>query len=112
MNVIEYTKSLVGETLNYFVYIVKCSDSTLYTGYTSNLEQRIKQHNSGSQGAKYTKTRRPVKLVFVEIYQSQREAIRREIAIKKRSREEKLNLIKLSPIKPPIFYDTEKNHSK
>ena len=101
---------MVGETLNYFVYIVKCADNTLYTGYTSNLEQRIKQHNSGSQGARYTKTRRPVKLVFVEIYQTQREAIRREIVIKKRSREEKLNLIKLSIIKPPVFYNVKNDN--
>lgn len=92
--------------------MVRCSDNTLYTGYTSNLEQRLKQHNSGSQGARYTKTRRPVKLVFVEIYQSQREAIRRELAIKKRSREEKLNLIKLSPVKPPLFYDAESGNSE
>lgn len=112
MNAIEYTKSLVGETLNYFVYMVKCADNTLYTGYTSNLEQRLKQHNSGSQGARYTRTRRPVKLVFVEIYQSQREAIKRELAIKKRSREEKLNLIKLSPIKPPVSYNAKKDNSE
>ncbi len=110
MNVIEYTRSLVVETLTYFVYIVKCVDNTLYTGYTSNLEQRIKQHNSGSQGARYTKTRRPVKLVFVEIFQTQSEAIKREIAIKKRSREEKLNLIKLSPVKPPAFYNAKNDN--
>jgi len=111
LNVIEYTKSLVVETLTYFVYIVKCVDNTLYTGYTSNLEQRIKQHNSGSQGARYTKTRRPVKLVFVEIFQTQSEAIKREIAIKKRSREEKLNLIKLSNVKPPAFYNAKSDNS-
>ena len=112
MNPIEYTKSLVGETLNYFVYIVKCSDNTLYTGYTSNLEQRYEYQPHGYSGGRYTRTRRPVTLVFVEIFQSQREAIKRELAIKKRSREEKLNLIKLSPIKPPVFHDAENDNSE
>ena len=83
--------------------MVKCSDNTLYTGYTSNLEQRLKQHNSKSQGARYTRTRRPVKLVFIEIVSTQKEAILREIAIKKLTREEKLNLVKLSPFKPSDF---------
>ena len=92
--------------------MVKCADSTLYTGYTSNLEQRMKQHNSRSQGARYTRTRRPVKLVFVEIFSTQKEAIHREIAIKKLTRDEKLNLIKLSPIKPPESYSSEKNQSE
>ena len=91
--------------------MVKCADSTLYTGYTSNLEQRMKQHNSRSQGARYTRTRRPVKLVFVEVFSTQKEAIYREIAIKKLTRDEKLNLIKLSPIKPPESYSSENNQS-
>ena len=51
----------------YFVYLLKCADDTLYCGYTNNLEERIKSHNSSEKGAKYTKTRRPVNLYYFEI---------------------------------------------
>ncbi|MBD3188998.1 MAG: GIY-YIG nuclease family protein [Candidatus Heimdallarchaeota archaeon] len=73
--------------------MVTCSDDTIYTGYTANLSQRIKQHNAG-KGARYTRSRRPVKLSYVEIFSSQRKALRRERALKKISRKEKLALIK------------------
>ena len=75
--------------------MVTCADGTIYTGYTRDIAKRLKEHNSGSHGAKYTKTRRPVKLSFVEIHPTQRSAMRREIELKKYSRDEKLNLIKL-----------------
>lgn len=78
----------------YFVYMVKCSDNTLYTGYTKDLVKRVQQHNSGSKGARYTRTRRPVKLVYYELFKKQREAIRRERAIKSLSRVKKLELVK------------------
>jgi len=73
--------------------MVTCSDGTIYTGYTKDLLKRLKQHNSGSKGARYTKTRRPVKLSFVEIVQTQKDAILRELELKRLPRERKLDLI-------------------
>jgi putative endonuclease len=75
-----------------FTYIVRCSDGTLYAGWTNHLEKRMKAHNSGS-GAKYTRTRRPVELVYYEEFETKEEAMRREYAIKQLSRQEKLKLI-------------------
>lgn len=78
----------------YFVYIVRCADDTLYTGIATELERRIEEHNSSGKGAKYTRTRRPVVLVYHESYETRSEASRREYQIKKRmSRKEKLLLI-------------------
>lgn len=78
----------------FYTYILECSDGSLYTGYTVNLEKRLREHNSGKSGAKYTRSRRPCKLVYFEEYQTKQEAMRREVAIKKLSRKEKLDLIK------------------
>lgn len=75
-----------------YVYILKCSDNTLYTGWTTSLERRLKAHNNG-KGAKYTKPRLPVEIVYFEEFQDKKEAMKREYAIKQLSREEKLNLI-------------------
>lgn len=75
-----------------YVYILKCSDNTLYTGWTTSLEKRLKAHNSG-KGAKYTKPRLPVEIVYFEEFQDKKDAMKREYAIKQLSREEKLNLI-------------------
>ena len=77
---------------NNFTYIVRCSDDTLYTGWTTNLEKRILAHNSG-KGAKYTKTRLPVTLVYHEMFASKSEAMKREYEIKQLSRTKKLELI-------------------
>ena len=74
-------------------YILLCSDGTLYTGWTNNIENRVSTHNAG-KGAKYTKARRPVKLLHVEYYPTKEEAMSREFAIKQLSRAEKLHLIK------------------
>lgn len=74
-----------------FVYILECSDGTLYTGWTNNLEKRINTHNKG-KGAKYTRCRLPVKLLYYEEYEDKALAQRREYAIKQLSREEKLLL--------------------
>lgn len=79
--------------LIYFVYIVQCADDTFYTGYTSNLTKRLEQHNSTKQGARYTRMRRPVKLVYYEKFQTQIKAMKREREIKGLSREKKLQLI-------------------
>ena len=75
-----------------YTYIVKCSDETLYTGWTNNLKKRLEAHNSG-KGAKYTKNRRPVELVYFEEHDTKQEAMKREYAIKQLSRQTKLALI-------------------
>ncbi len=75
-----------------YVYILRCSDGTLYTGWTNNLERRLEAHNSG-EGAKYTRSRRPVELVYSEAYVTKSEAMSREAEIKKMRRAEKLMLI-------------------
>lgn len=80
-----------GGIMNY-IYIVECSDGSLYTGWTNNVEKRLKAHNEG-KGAKYTKGRGPVKLVHVEEFATKEEAMRREYEIKQMSREEKKRLI-------------------
>ncbi|MEA1892058.1 MAG: GIY-YIG nuclease family protein [Campylobacterota bacterium] len=77
----------------YFVYILQCSDSTLYTGITTNIKRRIDEHNNSDKGAKYTRTRRPVKLVYRERCEDRSSASKREYAIKKLTREKKLELI-------------------
>ena len=76
-----------------YVYILRCSDDSLYTGWTNNLEKRIKAHSNG-KGAKYTKARLPVELVYFEEFEDKIQAMRREYAIKKLTRKEKLLLIK------------------
>ena len=75
-----------------FTYIVECSDHTLYTGWTNDLEKRITAHNEG-KGAKYTKTRRPVRLVYFETFATKKEAMSREYRIKRLSRRKKQQLI-------------------
>lgn len=79
--------------MEHIVYIVRCSDDTLYTGYTTDLEKRITEHNSDIRGAKYTKARRPVTLVYSETFSTKSEALKREHALKKLTRAEKLSLI-------------------
>ena len=78
-----------------YTYIVKCSDGSLYTGWTNNLEKRIKDHNAG-RGAKYTTARRPVVLVYKEEFPTKQEAMKREWEIKRLSRKEKLSMIENS----------------
>ena len=80
---------------DWFVYILECNDKTLYTGITNNLEKRLGQHNSDTEGAKYTRPRRPVKFVYREEQANRSEATKREMAIKKLSRLDKLNLINM-----------------
>lgn len=76
----------------WFVYIVQCEDSSLYCGITNDLEERVKAHNKGA-GAKYTKYRRPVSLVWSEPSLDRSTASKRECQVKKLSRKEKLELI-------------------
>lgn len=75
-----------------YVYILRCSDDTLYCGWTNDLEARVTAHNSG-RGAKYTRSRLPAELVYSEEYESRSEAMSREWYIKRLSRSEKLELI-------------------
>ncbi len=75
------------------VYIVECADGTLYTGWTKDVEARIASHNSGA-GAKYTRGRLPVRLLYSETYSTKGEALKREHEIKKLSRLRKLELVK------------------
>ncbi|GAB6169045.1 GIY-YIG nuclease family protein [Clostridium carnis] len=75
-----------------YVYILKCSDDTLYTGWTNDLKKRLKVHNSG-QGAKYTRARLPVELLYFEEFLDKKDAMKREYEIKKLSRKEKISLI-------------------
>ncbi len=76
----------------YYTYIVRCGDGSLYTGFTTDLSARIAKHNAG-KGAKYTKSRLPVELVYFETHESEHDARSREWHIKKQSREEKITLI-------------------
>lgn len=75
-----------------YTYIVQCSDGSLYTGWTNDLEKRIKAHNAG-KGAKYTKSRRPVVLVYYEEFSTKEEAMHREWEIKRMSRQQKMKMI-------------------
>ena len=74
-----------------YVYILRCNDETLYTGYTNNLKNRIKVHNNG-KGAKYTRCRLPVRVVYYEEYETKSEAMKREYAIKRFRRIDKIKL--------------------
>ena len=92
--------------MSHFVYILRCADKTLYTGYTTDIDKRLKEHNGKgvtptelSAGAKYTRSRRPVKLVYQETFESKGEALSREYAIKQLDRTKKLALIKSAKAK-------------
>jgi putative endonuclease len=78
---------------NHCCYIVICGDNTLYCGYSNDVEKRVSNHNKGV-GAKYTKTRLPVKLVYTECFDTKSDAMKREYQIKQLTRQQKLNLIK------------------
>ena len=78
----------------YYVYIVQCTDATLYTGIATELARRVEEHNHSDKGAKYTRARRPVTLVYHETFENRSTASKREYEIKKRmSRSQKLKLI-------------------
>lgn len=75
-----------------YTYLLECADGSIYCGWTTCLTARLRSHNEG-RGAKYTKSRRPVRLVYYEEFETKQEAMRREAAIKKLSRRDKLILI-------------------
>lgn len=77
----------------FYVYLLRCKDGSLYCGYTNNLERRIFDHNNSNTGAKYTKNKRPVVLVYKEEFNTKSAALRREIEIKKMTKSQKENII-------------------
>ncbi len=77
--------------MSFCVYILLCHDGSFYTGYTKNLDERTKQHQNG-KGAKYTKTHKPEKLAYVELFDTRSKAMKREREIKKLNHQQKLNL--------------------
>lgn len=83
----------------YYCYILECADGTLYTGWTTDPERRLREHRAG-RGADYTRSRRPLRMVFLETHESRRSAMRREIQIKRRGRQHKLALIDSQPDDP------------
>lgn len=89
---IQYISKLKISEMSHYIYILECSDGSLYTGYTTDVDRRVKEHNKG-KGAKYTKGRTPVELKYKEEYDTQSEAMSREYEIKQMSREKKEQLI-------------------
>jgi len=81
----------------YYIYILKCADNTLYTGITTELERRVEEHNHSDKGAKYTRLRRPVVLIYSEKHEDRSSASKREYEIKKKmTRAQKLKMIEES----------------
>lgn len=81
-----------SEAARFYAYMLRCADGTIYSGYTTDPYRRAAVHNSG-RGAKYTRSRLPVELVYVESFPTKRDALKREIALKKLSHAEKISLI-------------------
>ncbi len=81
------------ESQQNYVYMLRCSDDSLYTGWTNDLDKRVKSHQSGN-GGRYTRAHRPVELVYHEVYATRHEAMRREWEIKHMTKEQKENLIR------------------
>ena len=83
-----------------YAYLLKCSDGSLYAGWTNDPERRLKAHNSGT-ASKYTRSRRPVEMVYLEEFETKSEAMKREAALKMMTREQKLELVKSCKQKEP-----------
>jgi putative endonuclease len=88
---VPYTASMKAE--HWYVYILKCADGTLYTGVTTDVARRVEEHNEGELGAKYTRAKRPVVLAYQEAHASRSIACKREAALKRLTRTQKLALI-------------------
>ncbi len=82
----------------YFIYMLLCNDETIYTGITNDIARRVLDHNTSLRAAKYTRSRRPVHLVYTEEVRTKGEALKREAVLKKMTRDQKLILIKESKI--------------
>ena len=85
--------AIKGPMKIWYLYVVRCGDDTLYTGITTDLARRLNEHNTSKRGAKYTKTRRPINLVYYELYQSRSNAQKAEHKFKKLTREQKEKII-------------------
>jgi putative endonuclease len=81
-----------GDSAGHYVYVIECADGSLYTGYTTDVQRRVREHDAGD-GAKYTRGRTPVELVYSEAFDSKSEAMSREYEIKQLSRTEKERLV-------------------
>lgn len=79
--------------IKHYVYMLRCSDGSLYTGYSTDPIRRLSEHNNSSKGSKYTRSRRPCVLVHLEIYDTKSEALKRECQIKKLNKKEKEGLV-------------------
>jgi len=82
----------------FYVYVLQCADGTFYVGFTTNIEKRVSAHNHLKSAAHYTKIRRPVKLLYSEQFKTKSEALRREHAIKKMTREKKIALTTITEL--------------
>jgi putative endonuclease len=91
----------------HYVYIVECADKTLYVGCTNDIKRRIYRHNHSKSGAKYTRIRRPVVLMYQEKYPTLGEALTREHDIKKMKRENKIKLIETNPVNKADIEETQ-----
>lgn len=89
--------------MKYCVYILKCADGTFYIGSTNNLSKRVHAHNALKSGAHYTKIRRPVVLKYVEIAKTKRKALKRERALKKLTKKEKIKLLTLVKFRNNLY---------
>jgi putative endonuclease len=78
--------------MTYYVYVILCTDGSFYTGYTKNIDTRIKLHESG-KGARYTRMHKPQKIAYLELFDTRAQAMKREKAIKRLTHQQKLNLI-------------------
>jgi len=96
--------------MQWFVYIVECNDNTLYTGITNNIELRIQKHNT-KKGAKYTKARLPVKLIYNQECASKSAALKEEYRIKQLTKKEKLELIRNCNQTTPIYEQGSTNNN-
>lgn len=92
----------------YYLYILKCNDTTLYTGITTDVTRRVKEHNTSKRAAKYTSLRRPVELVFFKKCIDRSEAIKEELRIKKLTRIKKLEIISKTKSEPRKVRSVEK----
>lgn len=104
-------KKICKEEPQSFVYMVRCSDGSLYTGWTTDMAGRLSAHNSG-KGAKYTRSRGPVELVYAEKTGSRTEALQREAGIKKLKRAEKLELLKSPHNMAAAFREMNHDHGE
>lgn len=80
-------------TSKWVMYVLECSDFTLYTGITTDISRRINEHNMTSKGAKYTRSRRPVSVIYTEEFENRSSATRAELRFKKLTRKQKLEII-------------------